>query len=147
MAEMELDLNRVASEESVARVIFSPSYIFKGRVSPTAFRWDVLPSGDAEDYISVLRQGNVGLREQTEKFKPRIEGDSRYGYALLKVSEIRAIGNSGLFDDDVSVDVLPYPTKRHRNHAGIRVSIGNKVVTALTPLCSDIIVIQKELAM
>ena len=64
MAEMELDLNRVASEESVARVIFSPSYIFKGRVSPTAFRWDVLPSGDAEDYISVLRQVytvNAGL--------------------------------------------------------------------------------------
>ena len=51
MAEMELDLNRVASEESVARVIFSPSYIFKGRVSPTAFRWDVLPSGDAEDAV------------------------------------------------------------------------------------------------
>ena len=147
MADKNFNLEVVTSEESVARIIFSPSYIYNGRVSPTAFRWDILPSGDAEDYISVLRESEVDLKEQTANFRPRIEGDSRYGYALLKVADIRDIGNSELLDDDVVVDVLPYPTKRHKNHAGIRVVIDNKVVTALTPVCADIIVVQKELAM
>jgi len=54
MERRELDLQMVSNEESVARIIFSPSYIFQGRVSPTAFRWFVLPSGHAENYISVL---------------------------------------------------------------------------------------------
>ena len=52
---LESGANIVSDDEKVARVIFSPSYLYNGRVAPTAFRWEILPSGDAEDYISVLR--------------------------------------------------------------------------------------------
>ena len=77
----------VGGEESVARIIFSPSYIYNGRVAPTAFRWDVLPSGNAEDYISVLRGDVSNLEIETRHFKARIEGDERYGYAFIQTMQ------------------------------------------------------------
>ena len=89
MAEKFSDI--VASEEDVARIIFSPSYIYNGRVAPTAFRWEILPSGTVEDYISVLRGNVSNLDAETRSFKARKEGDTRYGYALLKVGKIRDI--------------------------------------------------------
>lgn len=63
MAEQIPDI--ISSEEQVARIIFSPSYIHQGRVAPTAFRWEVLPSGDVEDYISVLRSSFDQIEENT----------------------------------------------------------------------------------
>lgn len=137
----------VGDEESVASVIFSPSYIYNGRVAPTAFRWNVLPSGDAEDYISVLRGHESDLDAQTRYFKPRTEGDVRYGYALLRVGRIREISNDIIFGTEVSVDVLSYPSKNHPNHAGIVVDIAKERVTALTPVSPEVMIIQKELAM
>ena len=67
----------VGSEENVARIIFSPSYIFDGRVAPTAFRWEILPSGTTEDYISVLRGDTSNLDSDTRHFKARTKGDVR----------------------------------------------------------------------
>ena len=136
----------VGDEEDVARVIFSPSYIFKGRVAPTAFRWDVLQSGTAEDYISVLRGDFSLLDAQTVGFKARTEGDMRYGYAQLRVGEIRKIGNDGSIGIPVKVDVQPFPSKAHPNHAGIVVDMSNERVTAFTPVTPEIMMIQKELA-
>ena len=81
----------VSDKEDVARIIFSPSYIYKGHVSPSAFRWNILPSGHVEDYISVLRGNPNVLNNQTKHFKARAAGDVRYGYALLKVKSIRDI--------------------------------------------------------
>jgi len=137
----------VGDEERVARVIFSPSYIYNGRVAPTAFRWDVLPSGDAEDYISVLRGDASELDTETRHFKARVEGDERYGYALLGVGHIREIGIDNHEIAETKVDVLSLPSKHHPNHAGIVVDIAKERVTALTPVSSEIMIIQKELAL
>lgn len=137
----------VSDNEKVARVIFSPSYIYKGRVAPTAFRWEKLPSGDAEDYISVLRcyvEDNID--EQTRNFRARAEGDTRYGYAMLQTKAIREIKNNPFLENHVGIDVLPFPSKRLPNHAGIVVDIDNNRVTANTPVTPEIMFIQKTIA-
>ena len=133
----------VLDDEDVARIIFSPSYIYKGRVAPTAFRWEVLPSGHAEDYISVLRGNTSSLDNQTRIFRARTEGDSRYGYALLRVGHVRSIALNGV---ECRVDVQSVPSKAHPNHAGIVVEISKKRVTALTPVSPEVMMIQKKLA-
>lgn len=137
----------VGDEEQVARVILSPSYVYNGRVSPTAFRWDVLPSGDAEDYISVLRGDESNLEVQTRHFKARTEGDVRFGYAMLEVLSIRNIGKDDANGMHTTADVQSFPSKSHPNHAGIVVEIDHERVTALTPVTSEIMMIQKELSL
>ena len=51
---MDKVISEIADEEKVARILFSPSLVYKGQVSPKAFKLEKLKSG-AEDYISVLR--------------------------------------------------------------------------------------------
>ena len=133
----------VSDKEDVARIIFSPSYIYKGHVSPSAFRWNILPSGHVEDYISVLRGNPNVLNNQTKHFKARAAGDVRYGYALLKVKSIRDISDEVI---NSQVDVLSFPSKSYPNHAGIVVEIGKERLNALTPVTPEIMIIQKELA-
>lgn len=134
-------------DEEVARVIFSPSYIYNGRVAPTAFRWEILPSGDAEDYISVLRcNAEDNIDDQTKNFRARTEGDTRYGYAVLQTKAIREIKNNPLLDNHVSIDVLPFPSKKLSNHAGIVVDIDDSRVTANTPITPEVMFVQKMLA-
>ena len=147
MEHKELNLQMVNNDENVARIIFSPSYIFQGRVSPTAFRWNVLPSGDVEDYISVLRDDGGNLNEESQNFRPRTQGDERYGYALLNVGDVRDISQSVLLEDTTSIDVQPFPSKKLVNHAGIQVVLDGMIVDANTPVNAEIITIQKELAM
>ena len=137
----------VNNEEKVARVIFSPSYVYNGHVAPTAFRWDILPSGEAEDYISVLRGNASNLDIETRHFKARVEGDTRFGYTLLEVGSIREIGKHNAIGLDTKIDVQPFPSKLHPNHAGIVVEIAKERVTALTPVSPEIMMIQKELAL
>ncbi len=135
----------VGSEENVARIIFSPSFIYEGRVSPTAFRWEMLPSGTVEDYISVLRGNTSNLDAKTRSFKARTQGDTRYGYALLSVSAIRNI--QILPVDNVDVDVKAYPSKKFPSHAGIIADVDGNRVTALTSITPEIMMLQKRLAM
>ena len=134
----------VADEEQVARIIFSPSYIYNGKVAPTAFRWEVLPSGDAEDYISVLRNNPDTLEEDTRSFRARMQGDTRYGYALLGVGSVRAIGMS--LAGDVRADVQAFPSKRFPGHAGIIAEIKGRRITALSPITPEQMMLQKRLA-
>ena len=101
----------VGSEEDVARIIFSPSYIFEGRVAPTAFRWEVLPSGTVEDYISVLRGDTSNLDSDTRHFKARAKGDTRYGYNVLNVGKIRDIHI--VSDQEVNTDVNAFPSQNN----------------------------------
>ena len=134
----------ITPEELVARIIFSPSYIHQGRVAPTAFRWEVLPSGDVENYISVLRSSFDQIEENTRFFKPRVEGDTRYGYALLNVGEIRDVGN--FLESNITADVLAFPSKRFPNHAGIVADIDGVRVTAASPITPELMMLQKRLA-
>ena len=72
----------IADDEKVARILFSPSHIYKGRVSPKAFKLEKLKSG-AEDYISVLRYNADQLDSVSAVFRPRTKGDSRYGFTFF----------------------------------------------------------------
>lgn len=143
MAEKFSDI--VGSEENVARIIFSPSYIFDGRVSPTAFRWEILPSGTEEDYISVLRGDVSNLDAETRSFKARKEGDTRYGYTLLNVGKIRNI--RVIFEQKVNADVMAFPSKKFPSHAGIVANIDGRRVTAINMITPEVMMLQKKLAM
>lgn len=130
--------------EQVARIIFSPSFICDGKVSPTAFRWEILPSGQVEDYISVLRNDGSDFNEQSEHFRPRTEGDCRYGYALIQVRDIRNLDTEF---EERNVELMAKPSKKLPNHAGIFAYFNKVKVTAMTPVSADLMLLQKELAL
>lgn len=132
----------IADEEDVARILFSPSHIYEGRVSPKAFKLEMLKGG-AEDYVSVLRYDAEQLEEVSSVFRPRKEGDTRYGYTSLLVRDIRSL-DAELDNRDVTVQ--PKPSKRLPYHAGIFLSIDGKIQTA-EAVSPDIDYFQKELAM
>ena len=87
---MDKLISEIADDEKVARILFSPSHIYKGRVSPKAFKLEKLKSG-AEDYISVLRYNADQLDSVSAVFRPRTKGDSRYGFTISS-SPFEAIG-------------------------------------------------------
>ena len=80
---MDKVISEIADEEKVARILFSPSHVYKGQVSPKAFKLEKLKSG-AEDYISVLRYNADQLDSVSAVFQPRTKGDSRYGYTFFE---------------------------------------------------------------
>ena len=73
--------------EDVARMLFSPLFIDKGQLSPTAFALRVF-NGTPETYISVLRTCFDCFLSDAEQIKPPY-ADTIYGYALLNVGEVR----------------------------------------------------------
>ena len=125
---MDKLISEITDDEKVARILFSPSHIYKGRVSPKAFKLEKLKSG-AEDYISV--------------FRPRTKGDSRYGFTFLNVLDVR---NLDYEFNNRRVELLPKPSKRLPLHAGIFLSIDGRLQTA-DDVSPDIDFFQKELAM
>ena len=135
----------IEDDENVARIIYSPSYIENGKVAPTAFRWEYMPSGKAEDYISVLRDNEgYDLEAQSRCMRARNPNDTRYGYALLKAGDIRELNNK----IKQTICLEPKPSKKHKNHAGIAVYLNDdNKVTADTPSTTpELMFIQKQLA-
>ena len=121
---MDKVISEIADEEKVARILFSPSHVYKGQVSPKAFKLEKLKSG-AEDYISVLRYNISVLRYNADQldsvsavFQPRTKGDSRYGYTFLNARDVR---NLDYEFSNRKVELLPKPSKRLPLHAGISV--------------------------
>lgn len=139
---MDKMISEIADDEKVARILFSPSHIYKGRVSPKAFKLEKLKSG-AEDYISVLRYHADQLDSVSAVFQPRTKGDSRYGYTFLNVLDVR---NLDYEFSNRRVELLPKPSKRLPLHAGIFLSIDGRLQTA-DDVSPDIDFFQKELAM
>ena len=139
---MDRSLRVITAEENVARILFSPSHLFEGRVSPKAFKLEHL-KGVAEDYISVLRYDADQLEQVSSVFRPRTEGDSIFGYTYLNVDDIVKLGDE---KENRDVAVLPKPSKRLPYHAGIFLSLDGKKQTA-DDLSPEIDYFQKELAM
>ena len=139
---MDKVISEIADEEKVARILFSPSHVYKGRVSPKAFKLEKLKSG-AEDYISVLRYDADQLDSVSAVFQPRTKGDSRYGYTFLNARDVR---NLDYEFSNRKVELLPKPSKRLPLHAGIFLSIDGRLQTA-DDISPDIDFFQKELAM
>ena len=132
---MDKVISEIADEEKVARILFSPSHVYKGQVSPKAFKLEKLKSG-AEDYISVLRYNADQLDSVSAVFQPRTKGDSRYGYTFLNARDVR---NLDYEFSNRKVERLPL-------HAGIFLSIDGRLQTA-DDVSPDIDFFQKELAM
>lgn len=133
----------IEDEEEVARIIYSPSYIDNNKVAPTAFRCEYMPSGRAEDYISVLRKNKeYNLEKQSRGMRARNPHDTRYGYALLKVKNIIDLNNT----IGQTIRLEPRPTNKYPNHAGIFIYINNNKVTADTGITPELMYIQKLLA-
>lgn len=139
---MDKTISEIADDEKVARILFTPSHIYKGRVSPKAFKLEKLKSG-AEDYISVLRYNADQLDTVSAVFQPRTKGNSRYGYTFLNVLDVR---NLDYEFNNRRVELLPKPSKRLPLHAGIFLSIDGRLQTA-DDVSPDIDFFQKELAM
>lgn len=142
MAELKKSLAFISKSEKVARIIFSPSHISEGRVSPKAFRLEILPSG-AEDYISVLRNEIKDLKDVSKKFIARTPGDSIYGYTLLESEKIIELDNEF---SNRNIKLFPKPSRRLPLHAGISMELDGKKITA-NDVSSEIDFFQKELAL
>ena len=139
---MEKKIDKIEDDEQVARILFSPSHIYAGRVSPKAFKLENLRGGP-ENYISVLRDDVSKLAEVTKKFRPRHEGDTKYGYTLLSASQVRTL------DDEIAerhVTLEPKPSKNLPWHAGIFLYLNDRIQTA-DDVSPDIDYFQKELSL
>lgn len=139
---MSRDISKIGEDEDVARILFSPSHIFEGRVSPKAFKLEMLKGG-AEDYISVLRYDADELDNVSSIFRPRTAGDQRYGYTYLLAKDVMELNNEFL---NRKVQLLPKPSKRLPFHAGIFLTLDGRLQTA-SDLSPEIDYFQKELAM
>ena len=123
MAEKDLQ-SYVADTEDVARMLFSPLFIDKGRLSPTAFALRVF-ADKPETYISVLRTCFECFLSDTELIKPP-SANTVYGYALLNVGKIR---NLKLYSEqEICFDVVPRGTGKLKSHAGITIRIDQQLL-------------------
>lgn len=139
---MDKSMSGIADEESLARILFSPSHVCEGRVSPKAFKMEMLKGG-AEDYISVLRCDDTRLETVSKGFRPRITGDVRYGFTSLIAGDVRSLNDEFEYRD---VKVLSKPSKHLPCHAGIFLSLYGRLQTAVD-ISPDIDLFQKELSM
>ena len=116
--------SHVDDTEDVARMLFSPLFIDKGQLSPTAFALRVF-NDTPETYISVLRTCFDCFLSDTEQIKPPY-ANTIYGYALLNVGEVRGI--KILSEQDIRFDVLSRGIGKLKSHAGIFVTIDQKLL-------------------
>jgi len=124
--ELSLPEN-ISDEESIARVVFSPSMVEDGEVSPSAFFLRNLRS--REDYVSVFRHDYIEPTLDNVSMIHPPKDNSIYGYALLKVSFCRQVSYK-----DILLNVLSHSTKSNPFHAGIHFS---KSGTAIKGACAD----------
>ncbi|MCF0186284.1 MAG: hypothetical protein HUJ98_07345 [Bacteroidaceae bacterium] len=131
------DERYIADEEQIARILFAPSMILNGRVSPTAFNLDNLEHGP-EKYVSVWR---INLQVPTPgnvTFPPRKAGDCLIGYAELNTGACRQISF-----EDWAVEI--HQRGKNLFHAGIEYSQGAKKIKGYCEHPS-FIVVKKQLA-
>ena len=120
---------KVADEESVARLVFTPSFFVDGRLGPTAFALSNNLKSGPENDISLLRMWycDVTSKDVYDRIHPRTPGDTLSGYARLQVSGIRTIGSPNE-TDRINVDVLGIGGQSF--HAGIQMRINEQLVTS-----------------
>ncbi len=141
----------ISNDEDVARVLFYPSFfteddnplVSEGVLSPTAFKLQILKSGDAESSISVLRTMVDSFSHDMAKLSPRQPMDFKYGYALLNVGEVRNVTVPTTRKVEVSVEYSN--SKRLLSHSEILLKLDGDLVTALNePM--EVIRFRKKLA-
>lgn len=107
---------KVDDDEDIARIVFSPSMIEDGAVSPSAFFLRDLRK--PEDYVSVFRyKYMVPTFENVSEILHAPKENIIYGYALLKSGKCRNISYK-----DIIIDVLSHSSPSNPFHAGIHFS-------------------------
>lgn len=116
---------QISDKEDVARVIFSPKMIFKGKLLPAAFE---LRGQIAEDYLSVLRTNIETWMSDLQKIPSR-KNRTTVGYALMNVGEIRELSNK-----ETIYNVYDKSTPNMKSHAGIVITYNSCQVVGGKPL-------------
>lgn len=107
----------IADSENVARAIFSPKMVSRGKILPAAFE---LRAQIAEEYLSVMRMSFPSWKEDILCI-PQRKNRQLYGYAGMNVGEIRAIRKENIEYDVAACDNASMPS-----HAGIFITINNE---------------------
>mgnify|MGYP001135153833 CR=1 FL=1 len=108
--------------EPISRVLFCPSMVENGRVSPTAFELNDLKGGP-ETYVSLFL---LNLFQPTEencaKMHARKEGDVLFGHAVSVINKCK----------DIVYDRISLSFKKHDKqnvgHIGLHYSNGGKAI-------------------
>ena len=122
--ENNISQSHVADSEDVVRMLFSPLFIDKGKLSPTAFALRVF-NNKPETCISVLRTLFDCFLSDAEQIKPP-SSNRVFGYALLNVGEVRT--TKILTEQEIKFNVEPRGTVRLKSHAGITTHIGQDLL-------------------
>ena len=117
----------IADQEVVARAIFSPKMVFRGKILPAAFE---LRPHIAEEYLSVMRMSFNSWKEDILSI-PQRRNRQLYGYAEMNVGEIRTIRK-----DHVKYDVVPCDNTTTPSHAGIFITVNSEKLIGGRPLLS-----------
>lgn len=115
----------IADYEDVARAIFSPKMVFRGKILPAAFE---LRSQMSEEYLSVMRMAFISWKEDILNI-PQRKNRRLYGYAEMNVGDIRNIRK-----EHVKYDVMPCDNTASPSHAGIFITINNEKLVGGRPL-------------
>lgn len=127
MTNKENDNYKVEDEENIARIIFAPSMVYNGRVSPTAFCMTELPNG-SESYVSVWRMSIKTPTRNNVNFPPRKDKDTLVGYAKLNAGECRKISF-----EDCHIEIHQHGKNLY--HAGIEYTESGKRIKGV---CSNV---------
>ncbi|MBR0276788.1 MAG: hypothetical protein IJQ76_11400 [Prevotella sp.] len=117
----------IADQEDVARAVFSPKMVFRGKILPAAFE---LRPQMAEEYLSVMRMSFKSWKKDILSI-PQRKNRQLYGYAEMNVGEIRTIRK-----DHVKYDVVPCDNITTPSHAGIFITVNNEKLVGGRPLLS-----------
>lgn len=86
----------IDDSEPISRILFCPSMVVDGCVSPTAFELDDLERGP-ETYVSLfLLNIFMPTKENCKNLHPRKEGDTLYGHATSVISKCKHIAFDGI---------------------------------------------------
>lgn len=96
MIPTEIQEKVIDDSEPISRILFAPSMVDKGCVSPTAFELNDLPKGP-EKYVSLfLLNIFQPTKDNCINFHARKEGDSLYGYAVSIINKCKDITYDGI---------------------------------------------------
>lgn len=124
----EKDHTLVADEETLLRAVYSPSFFDEdGFLSPSAFQLVILPNGELETGISVIRPIFTGWEKFLERIKkkPRDPQDEFCGIVSLIAGIVRNIHIKT--KKQIMIEIIP--TKKEY-HAEIQLYIDGQIVKA-----------------
>jgi len=114
--------NIIGDSEPITRILFYPSMVDNGSVSPSAFELEDLEHGP-EKYVSLyLLNIFQPTKENCVRLRARKEGDKLYGYATSIINKC-----AGITFDGISICFKKHD-KNTAGHIGLHYSKGDKAI-------------------